>query len=184
VSANGLTVVAPGLPEAEVTDEGTIAITLLRAIGWLARFDLRSRPVPAGPVMPIPDAQLRGPLEARLALLGGVDPIAARDAELGLWALLAGPEPLLPAGEALLALEPSGLVLSSLKPAEEGGGLVVRLLNPTGVPLTAILRPGLPVRSARAVRLDEEPASDPVTFDRGVIRFDVPPHALRSVLLE
>src|SRR4029077_14234228 len=43
VSANGLTVVAPGLPEAEVTAEGTIAITLLRAVGWLARFDLHSR---------------------------------------------------------------------------------------------------------------------------------------------
>src|SRR5262249_53246425 len=74
---NGLTVGGPGLPEAEGTDEGTIAIPLLRAIGWLARFDLRSRPVPAGPVMPIPDAQLRGPLEARLALLGGGDPIPA-----------------------------------------------------------------------------------------------------------
>jgi len=184
VSANGLTVVAPGLPEAEVTDEGTIAITLLRAVGWLARFDLRSRPVPAGPVMPIPGAQLRGPLEARLALLAGVDPIAARDAELGFWALLGGPAPLLPAGEALLALEPSGLVLSSLKPAENGDGIVVRLLNPTGVPLTAILRPGFPVRAVRAVRLDEEPASDSVTFDRGVVRFEVSPHALRSVLLD
>jgi hypothetical protein len=31
VSANGLTVVAPGLPEAEVTEDGTIAITLVRA---------------------------------------------------------------------------------------------------------------------------------------------------------
>src|SRR5262249_29194357 len=113
VSANGLTVLAPGLPEAEVMADGTIAITLLRAVGWLARFDLRSRPVPAGPVMPIPGAQLPGPFEARLALLGGADPIAARDAELGFWGLLAGPEPLLAPGEALLAVEPTGLVLSA-----------------------------------------------------------------------
>ncbi len=183
VSANGLTVVAPGLPEAEVTADGTIAITLLRAIGWLARFDLRSRPVPAGPVMPIPGAQVLGPLEARLSLLGGADPVAARDAELGLWGLLAGPEPLLPAGQSLLAVEPSSLVLSALKPAEDGDGIVVRLLNPTDAAQTAVLRPGFPVRSASAVRLDEEPAPDAVTLVGGVVRFDVPRHALRSVLL-
>ena len=52
------------------------------------------------------------------------------------------------------------------------------------MPLTAILRPGFPVRAVRAVRLDEEPASDSVTFDRGVVRFEVSPHALRSVLLD
>jgi mannosylglycerate hydrolase len=183
VSANGLTVVAPGLPEAEVTADGTIAITLLRAIGWLARFDLRSRQIPAGPVMPIPGAQVLGPLEARLSLLGGADPVAARDAELSFWGLLAGREPLLPAGRSLLAVEPSSLVLSALKPAEDGDGMVVRLLNPTDVAQIAVLRPGFPVRSASPVRLDEEPAPDAVTLDGGVVRFDVPPHALRSVLL-
>ena len=57
VSANGLTVVAPGLPEAEVTPDGVIAITLLRAVGWLARTDLRQRPQPAGPAVPTPGAQ-------------------------------------------------------------------------------------------------------------------------------
>ena len=34
ISAHGLTVGAPGLPEAEVTDDGTIAVTLLRAVGY------------------------------------------------------------------------------------------------------------------------------------------------------
>ena len=183
VSANGLTVVAPGLPEAKVTADGTIAITLLRAIGWLARFDLRSRPVPAGPVIAIPGAQVLGPLEARLSLLGGADPVAARDAELDFWGVLAGPEPLLPGGQALLAVEPSWLVLSALKPAEDGDGIVVRLLNPTDVPQTAVLRVGFPVRSASPVRLDEEPAPGAVTLDGRVVRLDVPPHALRSVLL-
>jgi hypothetical protein len=62
-------------------------------------------------------------------------------------------------------------------------GIVVRLLNPTDVPQTAVLRLGFPVRSARAVRLDEEPAEHAVALDGGAVRFDVPPHALRSVLL-
>jgi len=33
------------------------------------------------------------------------------------------------------------------------------------------------------VRLDEEPAERAVERDGAVLRFDVPPHALRSVLL-
>src|SRR5262249_39679766 len=131
VHAGGLTVVAPGLPEAEVTPDGTIALTLVRAVGWLARFDLRSRPVPAGPTMPGPAAQCAGVLEARLALHGGCDPTAASDAELGLWGLLGGSEALLAPGDSLLALEPSELLLSACKPAEVGAGLVVRVLNPT-----------------------------------------------------
>ncbi|HET9062437.1 MAG TPA: hypothetical protein VFO62_04030, partial [Candidatus Binatia bacterium] len=84
VVAGGLTVVAAGLPEAEVTADGTIAITLLRSVGWLSRFDLPSRPIPAGPEMPTPGAQLHGRHEARISLLGGIDPAAARAATLEL----------------------------------------------------------------------------------------------------
>ena len=40
IEANGLVVGAPGLPEAEVTADGTILVTLVRSVGWLARFDV------------------------------------------------------------------------------------------------------------------------------------------------
>jgi 2-O-(6-phospho-alpha-D-mannosyl)-D-glycerate hydrolase len=183
VSANGLTVVAPGLPEAEVTADGRIAITILRAVGWLARFDLRSRPIPAGPPMEVPGAQMLGPLEARLSLLAGCDPAAARAAELGLRGVIGGPAPLLAAGAALLELGRGPLVLSAVKPAEDGDGFVVRVLNPTDAPATARLRVGLPVAAVRAVRLDEEHAEHPVEIEGPVVRFDVPARALRSVLL-
>lgn len=186
ISAGGLTVVAPGLPEAEVTADGVIAVTLLRAVGWLARFDLCSRPIPAGPQMPAPGAQLQGVIEARLGLLPRPDAGTARDAELGLWGVIAGPQPSWMPDRALLALEPDGLVLSAVKPAESGDGIVVRVLNPTGQPLAAVLRPGFAVSSVRVVRLDEEPAEHAVTLettDPPVIRFDVPAHALRSVQL-
>ncbi len=183
VHAGGLTVVAPGLPEAEVTPDGVIALTLLRAVGWLARVDLRSRSIPAGPAMPVPGAQCPGPLEARLALLTACDPRAARDAELGLWGILAGPEPLVASGVSLLALAPHALVLSACKPAEYGDGIVVRVLNPTDTHHTAVLRLGVPVRGATAVRLDETAVADPVELAGAEVRFAVPPHGLRSVLL-
>ncbi len=183
VSANGLTVVAPGLPEAEVTPSGTIALTLLRAVGWLARYDLASRPIPAGPAMAVDGAQMQGPLEARLALLPGRDPAAARDAEVGLRGVIAGDAPLLAAETALLTLDPPALLLSAVKPAERSTGLVVRVLNPTDAPQTAVLRAGFHVTGARAVRLDEETGDAPVTVDGAHVRFLVPPRALRTVLL-
>ena len=183
VSANRLMIVAPGLPEAEVTPNGMVALTLLRAVGWLARFDLRSRPIPAGPPMTADGAQLLGRIEARLSLLASDDSAAADDATLGLRGVIAGAAPLLDAQRAMIAIEPRELLLSALKPAEDGEGLIVRLLNPTDTTLTATLRVGFPLSAVRAVRLDEEPTDFATTCDGDIVRFDVPAHALRSVRL-
>ncbi|HUI27367.1 MAG TPA: glycosyl hydrolase-related protein, partial [Candidatus Kryptonia bacterium] len=183
VSANGLMVVAPGLPEGEVTPEGVIALTLLRAVGWLARYDLRSRPVPAGPPMAVSGAQLPGPIEARLSLLAEGDCVAAHDAELGLRGVIAGAAPLLAAQQSLLTIEPRELLLSALKPAEDGDGIVLRLLNPTDVGLSATLHVGFPLRSACAVRLDEGPVDCLITIEANTVRCEVPPRALRSLRL-
>jgi alpha-mannosidase len=178
-----LTVVAPGLPEAEVTPDGTIAITLLRSVGWLSRFDLPSRPIPAGPEMPTPGAQLHGRHEASISLLAGMDPAGARAATLALHGAIVGAGPLLPSGFALVAISPPSVLLSALKPAAHGDGIVLRLLNPTDDPLDAVVRLGFPVASARAVRIDEEPDDWPVDFRRGEIRVSVPRHASKTVLL-
>lgn len=185
VWANDLTVVAPGLPEAEVTTDGTIAITLLRAVGWLARMDLACRPMPAGPGLPTPDAQCVGPLSARLSVLAGApDPAAARAAELGLRAVVAGPAPLLAPECSLVRVHGDGIVLSALKPAEDGDGFVLRLLNPTDENVDARVELGFDVARASLVRLDETPAAGPLTVDGNVITLPVPPHALRSVLVQ
>ncbi len=184
VHANGLSVVAPGLAEAELitnAEGSAIALTLLRAVGHLSRHDLRSRPGPAGPGTDTPGAQCPGRVEARLVLLPGLDPAAARDAELPLLAVPCGEAPLVAADRPLLALAPRALLLSSVKPAQDGPGLVVRVLNPTASPLEASLRLGFAFTSAAAVRLDESAAADPLTRDADTLRFAVPAHALRSV---
>ena len=183
LSANGLTVVAPGLPEAEVGADGRIAITVLRAVGWLARYDLRSRPMPAGPPLEVPAAQMLGTVEAHLSLFAGCDPGRARAAELGLRGVIGGSTPVLADGVALLELEPRALLVSAVKPAERGDGIVVRVLNPTATAQTARLRVGVPFADATAVRLDEEPADHTVVVDGDELRFDVPPRALRTVSL-
>jgi mannosylglycerate hydrolase len=181
VSANGLTVVAPGLPEAEVTRDGVIAITLLRAVGWLAQWDLHTRPQPAGPGIPTPEAQCQGTLEATLAVLVGLDPRAARDAEIGLRAVVAGADAPLAANHALLSVSPREIVVSALKPAEAGPGFIVRVLNPTDMLHTAEMTFGCLVKHAVPVGPDETPLGGPLPLRANAVSLDVPPHALRSV---
>jgi mannosylglycerate hydrolase len=186
VHNSGLTVVAPGLPEAEVTQDGTIFITVVRAVGWLSRLDLNSRPQPAGPGLRTPEAQCVGETRAQLALTFGPHPqVEVWDAELGLRAVPAGPEPILPAGRGLVTLDGPGVVLSALKPAEDGNGLVLRLLNPTGTSADAHLQWGHFGGEVSEVRLDEEPAEAAtasalqVDSDGAVMR--IPAHGLRSL---
>jgi alpha-mannosidase/mannosylglycerate hydrolase len=179
VRANGLVVGAPGLPEAEVSPDGTVLVTLVRSVGWLARFDVRTRPLPAGPEMAAVGAQTQGPIAARVVL--AADPAVVQDVALGLRAVLGGPTPRLGAGRSLLSLEPRPLVLSACKPAEDGDGFVVRVLNPTDEHHEAALALGFDVADVQPVRLDESGTDEPLTRDGTVLRFPVPPHALRSV---
>jgi mannosylglycerate hydrolase len=183
VSANGLAVSAPGLPEAEVMPDGTIAITLLRAVGWISRVGLGSRGQPAGPMMPVEGAQMLGRLEAHLALLPGTDPSALRAAELGLRAVIAGDTAPLPPETPLLAITPRQVLLSACKPAEDGDGLIVRLLNPTDVALPTEAYVGLPLAGVESVRLDETPDGNELHHDGKTVHLTVGPHALRSLRL-
>jgi hypothetical protein len=70
-----------------------------------------------------------------------------------------------------------------VKAASDGHGLIVRVLNPTDYGLGAHLRLRGPTTSVSAVRLDETLTGDSIQIVDGSARFDVPPHALRSVLV-
>src|SRR5262249_20166929 len=152
-------------------------------VGWLSRLDLRSRPQPAGPGLRTPAAQCEGPLRARLALcFGPVPQVEAWDAELGLRAVPAGPDPVVAPGRSLVALDGANVVLSALKPPERRSALIARVLNPTDEAATATMRVDLPMREVRTVRLDETSTD---AHDQGVdvvdgqrVRLTVAPHAL------
>jgi 2-O-(6-phospho-alpha-D-mannosyl)-D-glycerate hydrolase len=179
VAANGLVVGAPGLPEAEVTPAGEVIVTLVRSVGALARIELRSRPLPAGPEMMAPGAQTPGLIAATVTLAR--TPADAHAAEIGVRGVIAGDAPRVVAGESLLELDSQHSVLSACKPAADGHRVVVRVLNPTDVPDDVTLRFGLDVRRARPVRLDELPDEFYVEHHGRDVQFHVPPHALRTV---
>jgi alpha-mannosidase len=66
----GLALLHDGLLEYEVVAEGTeLALTLMRAVGYLSRSEPSLRPNPAGPVDPVRGAQMRGPNVCDYAVL-------------------------------------------------------------------------------------------------------------------
>ena len=66
-ATTGLALLHDGLLEYEVVDDGReLALTLLRATGYLSRSELSLRPNPAGPLDPLEGPQLQGHARARL----------------------------------------------------------------------------------------------------------------------
>jgi mannosylglycerate hydrolase len=185
ISCNGLSVVAPGLPEAEITDAGTLAITLVRSVGWLSRHDLHSRPGPAGPVIPVDEAQCLHTIEAELVLFGGCDARKAQQCEIPLEAVFAADQVLMPPDCSMLHLHSEALLLSAFKPAETGQGCIVRLLNPTSSQATGEIELGWDVHSVQHVSLDERTVlADVPLLDAHRFTVTLAPHKLHTLRLQ
>ena len=161
----GMAVLNRGLPEYEVTEEGTIFVTLLRGVGWLSRDDLSTRKGHAGPPYETPEAQCLGRHRFELALYtyqGTWEEARVWEAAHAFRSPMIGAqvEPgkgNLPIETSLLTIEPAGLVLSALKVAEQGDGIIVRVYNPTSRFLSGTIRGLWKVIQAELVGLDEKP---------------------------
>jgi hypothetical protein len=165
VGAGGLalTVANRGVAEVEALPEpngqGALALTVLRAVGWLSRADLWLRPGPAGPGLATPGAQVPGPhrieLSLRLHQQGDVrriaeahgfafPPLAFVGFEDGSGALTDG---------ARLVAVDDPLVLVSAVEACTGGDAELRLVNASGEARSLRIGWGAPARSLRIVDL-------------------------------
>lgn len=159
VAAGGLALFNRGLPEyeASVTPDGksnTLALTLLRGVGWLSRSDLSTRIGEAGPFLETPDAQCLGThlfeygihfirQENRAELLRRASDYRT-DLEIG------------PPGvdlENVIRIDGDNWDISTLKPAKDGTGAILRLYN--GSKCQSPARVGGEVRSARRVLADD-----------------------------
>jgi alpha-mannosidase/mannosylglycerate hydrolase len=188
--AGRVTVAAPGLPEMRGipgrqpgTDE--LVVTLLRSVGWLSRFDLRSRTTGAGPMLPTPDAQLPGPRSFRLATaLGDADLAAfAADVRVPMRAVQLRPGSEAAASEPGLSVR--GARLSALKQAEDGNGLILRVGNPSAEPTEVdVCVPA--ATQVIACRLDEtsDPGQlPPSRHPDGTLRWVGAPYSLTTLRL-
>jgi alpha-mannosidase/membrane-associated phospholipid phosphatase len=158
-ATGGLAVGVDGLREYSVIhDGGTIAITLLRAVGFLSRGDLPERRGHAGPELPTPSAQCIGRREYRYAVVplgAGGDELAAARA-IREW--LSPPFVVLGDGAPRVFLSftdaATRLVLSAFR-AGPDGAMLIRLANPYAEEATGALRFSQAPRSSRPVDLRE-----------------------------
>lgn len=172
------TIYSDGLAEYESTDDGDVAVTLVRAVGELSRNDLPERPGHAGWPCPTPEAQAPGPFEASFAILphGPYDAAAidhiervADDVLLPLCGetVRAGPD--IHAPSASVELEGAGLAFSACTESEDGGWTVLRCVNLITAPVAGAWRCGFAVRAARRARLDESLGEELPVADSRVV---------------
>ncbi|MEB3330739.1 MAG: glycosyl hydrolase-related protein [Candidatus Sericytochromatia bacterium] len=158
----GLALLAEGLHEVELPADGPDAVlrlTLLRAVGWLSRDDLRTRGGGAGPRFEVPEAQCQGPQVFRTALAplqeGRVEAVAAATR----WAhpprAWQGAGPAVPAPG--LRCDQPAIAFSALKRSVDGRHLVLRAHNTGDTPVVAVLSSGLQASQLQEARLDETP---------------------------
>ena len=138
----GVAVLNKGLPEYEILpDNNTIALTLFRSVGWLARGDLLTRIGDAGPTIFTPDAQCLRQMIFKYAIyFHEGDYIQARvyqiaeefNTDLKIVKTdqhqgeLAGT-----AGFLTLKSIKDILQVSAIKRTEDGEGIILRLFNPS-----------------------------------------------------
>jgi len=143
VRAGGLTVAHEGVAEYELVDlqpagAGAFALTLLRAIGWLSRPPMASRPLPAGPFLELRGPQMHARVERCFAItLEEHDPYAlADDLLVPLQTTYAGGLGDRPAVHQALAV--TGAEVSSVR--RRGGRTEVRVFNPAADRTTVALQ--------------------------------------------
>jgi len=143
-----------GLHEVERGTDGALFLTLFRAVGWMSRGDLSTRPGHAGYNVQTPDAQGIGHLRFRYAIAVGAD--AVRDLDPG----LVGPRAIAlgqarPCDRSFLSIEPASVRLSIFKRADDSEAFIIRLCGPPGEAVTARVRFFRPLRRAWWSDLDE-----------------------------
>jgi alpha-mannosidase len=177
--SRGLTIGNTGLPEYEALDTpdgATIAVTLLRCVGWLSRSDISSRRGGAGPQIRTPGAQLHGrhvfdyciiPHDGDWQAAGAhtlayqrLRPMRARWSRHGLGRI--------EAEGSLLKVDSPAFNVSAIKRAEDGDGVIVRLYNITNDNAEASVELAGFEGPVSVVNLNEEETADIPRIDGAV----------------
>jgi hypothetical protein len=189
--SRGVTVFSDGLAEYEARQDGTVFVTLVRAVGELSKNDLPERPGHAGWPVAAPRAQSLGAFRASFAIMphgsrttATIDAIErAADDVLNplvgttLRSALRVPEPV-----AGVELEGPGLAFTALKESDDGQWTVTRCVNLLDEPSTGSWHFGFSVAEARRARLDETPL-DAIDVVDNRVRFAAGPRGIVTILV-
>ncbi|RKX80184.1 MAG: hypothetical protein DRP87_00450 [Spirochaetes bacterium] len=208
----GLAVINRGLPEYEILPErSTIALTLFRSVGWLARGDLKGRVGDAGPAIYTPGAQCLRDMVFRFALYphtgnweGGEVGRLAEEFNTPLLVIepaggyLAGirsrskraEEEDYPHGFAspegfLRVLSPGNVIReSAVKITEDGEAVLIRLFNPSPCSIPATLHSALRIKRAWMANLNEGKEYRVYPVDGNTLTVSLGAKKIATVLLD
>jgi alpha-mannosidase len=191
----GFTLATVDLPEYELKAEepGTLGLTLLRSVGRLSGGDLLTRPGgEAGWIADTPEAQCLGEYTFRYAII----PHTAEDFHdygylneqlesfrLPVRAMRRGGEPAFDLAQFGIELQPTSLVLSGFKPAEDGQGMILRGYNPTDRAMASRIRTARPVQKVFRAGLNERNHEVIPVTGKHTVQFTVEPRAIFSLRL-
>lgn len=184
----GLMLAVCGLPEVAVQhrEEGNMeaALTLLRCVGWLSRDDFSTRRGHAGPMLATPGAQMHGTYTFQYSLIphGGSWQQAVTSG-YGYSTPLTGQVTSLHAGNlppagSFLQVEPDMFQVSSVKPAADRAGWIVRGTNMGDESLQCTLQFHVPVSQVYLANLAEEILEQVELGAGGKASFSVPAHRI------
>jgi len=164
------------LPEYEIIPENnTIALTLLRCVGWLSRGDLEYRKEGAGPSLPTPEAQCLGENTFSYALIphqGNWDNarISRRTKQYKTKILtkqMGNQSGNLPSSFIFIQLEGKHLEISAIKKNEFEDKLLIRVYNPTDRETTGKIKLGFDIHKVYLGRLDES-YEEELAYNNGI----------------
>ena len=187
----GLAVLNLGLPEYEIFPENnTIALTLLRCVGWLSRGDLMYRKEEAGPSLPTPEAQCLGEHVFSYALIphqGNWDTacISQRTKRYKTKILTRQLENQigdLPSSFSFVQLEGECLEISAIKKSEFENKLVIRVYNPIDRKTMGKIKLGVNVFKVYLGKLDESYGEE-LPYNNGV-GIVIKPKETKTIIFE
>ncbi|MBA3062995.1 MAG: hypothetical protein FP833_08635, partial [Atribacteria sp.] len=187
----GLAILNRGLPEYEIIpDNNTIALTLLRCVGWLSRGDLVYRKEEAGPPLTTPEAQCLGEHVFSYALIphqGNCDTacISQRTKQYKTKILTRQLENQfgnLPSSFSFIQLEGEHLEISAIKKSEFENKLVIRVYNPIDRETTGKIKLGVNVFKVYLGKLDES-YEEELPYNDG-IEIAIKPKEIKTIILE
>ena len=188
---NGLAVLNLGLPEYEIIPENnTIALTLLRCVGWLSRGDLEYRKENAGPSFPTPEAQCLGEHIFHYALIphqGNWDDARVSQKTSQYKTKILTKQLKNQPGNFLdkysfIELEGGYLVISALKKHEFEDKLLVRVYNPTDRETTGKIKFGFNIHKVFIGKLDES-YEEELPYNNG-IEIELKPKEIKTIIFE
>ncbi len=193
----GLTITTKGLLEFEILEEngGTIALTLVRSVGWLSKMGFATRQDNAGPILEVPGAQCNGANTFDFAITPHSASWQDDSTYLESEAYLLPLECLfVPKGErkteryehAGIEISPACMRLSALKLSENERDGVLRFWNISDKEEVCILDFGFPIANIRGGRMDET-RDESIKIERtndGKYKLHVPSRKVMTILFE